>query len=656
MVATPSYGPLIDPPSLGGTTNISTNDERLLMAEITNHQLWTTRTIGVNSSGAGTSSPDRDAAEYIELGLNNNQATLIQSGRAFDSSASNPVSYYYPSVAVNSLGYMVMGFSGSSASEYVSAYVTGRLPSDPLGTLQPVTLIQAGQGPYTILSNGTTNRWGDYSTTTVDPTDGLTIWTDQEYAGATVPAGSQPNNSTSRWATWIASFASPQLVTTTAVNSSPNPSAFGQAVTLTATVSAPGSPGVPTGTVDFTDGATDLTPGGVTLSGGVATFTTSSLALGSNTITATYSGSTNFQTSSGDDSAAPQAVLTATTTTVSSAPNSSVFGQTVTFTAQVSAMGAGTPSGTVDFSQGSTDLTPGGVLLVNGIATFSITFFSLGDQSITATYIGDSNFLPSTGNDSAAPQVVNQAGSVTVLNSSVNPSVFGQVVTFTASVGAASPGQGMPTGSVDFKQGSADLTPGGVSLSAGVATFQMSTLSVGSHTITAVYSGDTNFIGSQGNDSSAPQVVTRDATTTALNANLNPSVFGRTVTLTRRRERSRTRRRKSDGNGDFLRRKQDSRDCLPRLLSAGDLFDECSRRRKSHAEGRLQWQWKLRAKHLAELFGNGQPRCKLDCSQLFGESFRVRAGGDFHCVGRRGSPPRRVYQRAALTSNKARPI
>ena len=176
-------------------------------------------------------------------------------------------------------------------------------------------------------------------------------------------------------------------------------------------------------------------------------------------------------------------------------------------------------------------MTPGGVLLVNGIATFSITFFSLGDQSITATYIGDSNFLPSTGNDSAAPQVVNQAGSVTVLNSSVNPSVFGQVVTFTASVGAASPGQGMPTGSVDFKQGSADLTPGGVSLSAGVATFQMSTLSVGSHTITAVYSGDTNFIGSQGNDSSAPQVVTRDATTTALNANLNPSVFGRTVTL-----------------------------------------------------------------------------------------------------------------------------
>ena len=409
IVATPSYGPLVNPPSLGGTMNIATNDQRLLMAVIRNHQLWTARTVGVDSTGAGTSSPDRDAAEFLDLGLSATQASLIQSGRVFDSATTNPRSYYYPSVAVNSLGYMVMGFSGSSAAEYVGAYATSRLPSDPLGTLQPVTQIKAGEGAYTITFGGLTNRWGDYSTTSVDPTDDKTIWTDQEYAGATVPAGSPAGDSTSRWATWIASIPSPQLVTAVAVNSSPNPSGFGQAVTFTAAVTAPGSPGIPTGTVDFTEGGTDLTPGGVTLSGGVATFSISSLSLGSHTISASYSGDPNFLAGSGSDAAAPQAVRTTTSTTVSSAPNPSVFGQIVTFTAVVSAGGAGTPTGTVTFSEGSTDLTPGGVALVNGVATFAMSFFSLGSHTITANYSGDGSFVPSTGYDSASPQRVNQA-------------------------------------------------------------------------------------------------------------------------------------------------------------------------------------------------------------------------------------------------------
>ena len=69
-----------------------------------------------------------------------------------------------------------------------------------------------------------------------------------------------------------------------------------------------------------------------------ATFTTSSLAVGSHTITADYSGDTNFSTSTGDDSASPQVVNQAsTTTTVASDPNPSVTGQTVTFTATVDA-------------------------------------------------------------------------------------------------------------------------------------------------------------------------------------------------------------------------------------------------------------------------------------------------------------------------------
>ena len=90
--------------------------------------------------------------------------------------------------------------------------------------------------------------------------------------------------------------------TTTAVSASPSSANVGQTVTFTATVTAnaPGS-GTPTGTVDFFDTttSTDLTPGGVALSSGTATFATTSLAAGSHTIKATYSGDGNFLTSSG---------------------------------------------------------------------------------------------------------------------------------------------------------------------------------------------------------------------------------------------------------------------------------------------------------------------------------------------------------------------
>ncbi|MFE2500205.1 Ig-like domain-containing protein, partial [Streptomyces scopuliridis] len=84
--------------------------------------------------------------------------------------------------------------------------------------------------------------------------------------------------------------------TSTALTSAPNPSVFGQPVTLTATVAAvaPGA-GTPTGTVSFFDGATLL--GNGTLSGGVATFVTSALAIGTHPLTAVYNGSGNFNTS-----------------------------------------------------------------------------------------------------------------------------------------------------------------------------------------------------------------------------------------------------------------------------------------------------------------------------------------------------------------------
>src|SRR5262249_23111712 len=79
--------------------------------------------------------------------------------------------------------------------------------------------------------------------------------------------------------------------TTTGLTSNANPSSLGQTVTFTATV----SPSAATGTVTFLDGATAIGSG--TMSGGVAAFATASLALGSHSITATYGGDNNYNSS-----------------------------------------------------------------------------------------------------------------------------------------------------------------------------------------------------------------------------------------------------------------------------------------------------------------------------------------------------------------------
>jgi ELWxxDGT repeat protein len=318
-----------------------------------------------------------------------------------------------------------------------------------------------------------------------------------------------------------------QAATSTALTASSNPSAFGQEVVFTATV-LPVAPsiGLPKGTVDFQEGGTDLTPGGILLMGNQATFSTSALAVGTHTITAKYSGDNNFVGSQGDDSANPLIVGQGESSTfIAATPNSSVFGQPVTLIAFVSALSpaAGFPSGTVNFFADHTILASD-VSLSNGYATFTTSALAVGSHRIGAQYNGDSNFQVSI---TAIPgDTVSKDGTTTILSASGNPSVFGQPVIFTATVNPLAPGGGTPIGTVDFEDGSTDLTPGGVSLSGNQATFSTSALAVGSHTITALYSGDGNFIGSPGDDSASPQVVENASSATSLVSVSGASVFG----------------------------------------------------------------------------------------------------------------------------------
>ena len=326
----------------------------------------------------------------------------------------------------------------------------------------------------------------------------------------------------------------PQVVSktnsTTAVTSSQNPSAIGQPVIFTATVSpvAPGA-GTPTGSVTFLDGGSPIGSG--TLSSGVATFTTSALAVGNHTLTANYGGDGNFNSGTGSLTGNPQVVnKTSSATTVTSSQNPSFIGQSVIFTATVAAVapGTGTPTGTVTFLDGGSTIGTGP--LSAGVATFTTAGLAGGNHTVTATYSGDANFNGSTGSLTGNPQVVNKTNSASVVTSSLNASVFGQPLIFTAMVSAVAPGSGTPTGTVTFLDGGSPVGTG--TLSGGVATFASSALAAGTHTLTTNYGGDANFNGSTGSLTGNPQVVNKSGSTTPVSSSANPSASGQSVIFT----------------------------------------------------------------------------------------------------------------------------
>jgi hypothetical protein len=318
--------------------------------------------------------------------------------------------------------------------------------------------------------------------------------------------------------------------TTTAVLSSANPSTFGQSVTFTAVLSPGTGTGgalVPTGTVNFfADGNSIGT--GTLGSNGQAAVSISTLAVGSHTITTTYGGDVNFNGSNGTLSPNQQVISaiggTATTTTLMSSQNPSTIGQSVTFTATVTGNG-GTPTGTVTFSVDGGAGTP--ATLSGGQATFTTSALTIGAHNITATYGGDTNFAGST---TAAPLVqnVNQRSTTTTVASSVNPSTFGQSVTFTATVTGS--GGLTPMGTVTFSVDGVAGSP--INLSNGQASFSTATLAVGSHKIIATYSGDANFAGSSNAASPLVQNVNTLPTTTTITSSANPSVPTQAVTFT----------------------------------------------------------------------------------------------------------------------------
>ena len=268
--------------------------------------------------------------------------------------------------------------------------------------------------------------------------------------------------------------------TTTTVSADLPNSTYGQTVRLTAAV----TPAPTGGTVQFLDGSTAL--GIVAVQSGAASLTVSTLSVGTHAITAVYSSDGAGYLGS----------------------TSAVFTETVGKTATVSDAGrisqsrdggpgchverrgltGGLPPARCSFWMAR--LCSAQFTLSNGAAMLSISALAAGSHSLTVIYSGDATNSPST--SAVFTETVNKAATTASLTSSPNPSVSGQAVTFTAQVSPSA-----ATGSVQFKDGATLL--GTVTVSGGSASLAVSSLSVGTHSITAIYSGDGNYTGSTSN-------------------------------------------------------------------------------------------------------------------------------------------------------------
>jgi hypothetical protein len=310
--------------------------------------------------------------------------------------------------------------------------------------------------------------------------------------------------------TLTANTESPTLTTT-----------FGTSVALLAKLGGSAT----TGTVTFTDsinGAPATTLGSKPVTADSATLTETALQVGVHTITATFTGNSFPAT-------VTVTVQEATNTALIGSPNPSTLGSPVTLTATVSALAGGgqTLGGTVTFSNATANTSsmvtigaPGTTDTVNFTAPAG--WFVEGVNQITALYTPPASsplILPST-----SPTLSQDVQATTTLTvaSSLNPSTYGTAVTFTANISSG------PTGTLKFYDGTIAIGTG--TLTGTTATFTTSALAVGSHSITAVWAGNSDF--GAATSPAITQVVAAAETTTTVAASPNPGIAGAPVALT----------------------------------------------------------------------------------------------------------------------------
>jgi hypothetical protein len=308
-----------------------------------------------------------------------------------------------------------------------------------------------------------------------------------------------------------------KATTTVSLLSTPNPSSQHVYVQFTAVVTGNGT--APTGSVVFQDGGTTLGSAAVN-AGGIALWSTNSLAMGQHNMVAVYQG--DAANGGSTSTQMLQNVLPASAIAIASSRNPGVAGAALTLTATV--IGQSTvPTGTVTFQDGATALGTA-ALNTQGSATLTVSTLNVGAHSIMASYAGDAANASSS--SAAFAQTIQQATTQVALTTAANPVIRGSSALLTATVTGNG---GTAGGNVSLMDGMQSLGTYALN-SAAVAAFATTALSVGQHNLTAVYAGDANDAGSTSNAVSLG--VTQASPAIQIATSSNPSLAGSGVTLT----------------------------------------------------------------------------------------------------------------------------
>ena len=175
-------------PQADSSNKINTGDSRMQSAVFRGGSLY-----AIHHVFTPATNPNRCTVQWWQLAPN---GTVEQRGRVDD--ATGTAFFAYPSLAVNGAGDVLIGFSRFSSDSFASAAYAYRAADDPSDQLRTPVVYKEGQAPYFKTFGGGRNRFGDYSSTAVDPVDDSSFWTIQTFAAEPTPLISN------RWGTWWA--------------------------------------------------------------------------------------------------------------------------------------------------------------------------------------------------------------------------------------------------------------------------------------------------------------------------------------------------------------------------------------------------------------------------------------------------------------------
>ena len=514
------------------------------------------------------------AAGLLAVGSDSVTATFTPSGTyAQDYSGSdNTASPFAQTVNAATTGTVVTSTPNPSTVNQQVIFTATVTPAIGTPALSPISSWQAMTG--TVAFSDGSNTLGTCSsqaissftaqgtvtaTCTVQGMTATTTTNTHSITAKYTPSTGDTNYGGSTTASGYTQTVNAETPTMTTMTSTANPSTVDGSVTFSTTLKAPtGATVKMTGNVTFYSDSVAIsacTPVTVdTATSVTATCTTSALdasAAGHN-ITATYSGDSDYNTVS--TSLTQKVNVAGTSTSVSTSGSPSNVNSSVTFTATVTvpANAAVEPSGSVTFTDNGNPITVTSGCGTTGVVPFNasnwnqttgkITYacatsaLAGGSHAILATYNNlngsDSNYSSTTGNVTQSVKAI--ASSITLQNTSTpvdNPSTVDEPVTLTATVTPTGPVA--LTGPVTFTDTTVGGTPAGCTVSwtpsTGLATCTTTSLTLGTHKITATYPTDSSYTTSS---STLTQTVNQGSTTLMVSSGTNPVAVNAPVTLT----------------------------------------------------------------------------------------------------------------------------